>query len=54
MKVFLPEHQGMCKMTWLAPLRLDRLSRRGASGEEGEGVRSYRLQIEAVKVLEAL
>lgn len=54
MKVCLPELQGVGKATWLAPFRLNRLGPQEASGEGGEGARSYRLQIEAVKVLEAL
>lgn len=54
MKVCLPELQGVGKATWLAPFRLNRPGPQEASGEEGEGARSYRLQIEAVKVLEAL
>lgn len=54
MKACLPGHQGMGKMTWWAPFRLDRLGPQEASREEGGGARRYRLQIEAVQVLEAL
>lgn len=35
--VCLSTHQGMGKMTWLVPFRLDRLEPQGASGEEGRG-----------------
>lgn len=53
-KACLPEPQGMGTTAWLAPFRLDRLAPQRARAEAREGTRSYRLQIEAVKILEAL